>query len=93
MWWLATRRGWLRRPGAMVGTFLAGYGVARLIGEGFRQADAQFMTPDNPFGHVIRFSTGPEGWGLTMGQSLSLPMIAAGAAVLALAFARRARAA
>ncbi len=93
MWWLATRRGWLRRPGAMVGAFLAGYGVARLIGEGFRQADAQFIAPDNPFGHVIRFSTGPDGWGLTMGQSLSLPMIAAGAAVLAVAFARRARAA
>ena len=38
----------------MIGLFLAGYGLARVIVEGFRQADAQFVTPDNPFGHVLR---------------------------------------
>jgi phosphatidylglycerol:prolipoprotein diacylglycerol transferase len=93
LWWLALGRGWLRRPGATVGAFLAGYGAARLIGEGFRQADAQFTTPDNPFGHVVRFGAGPEAWGLTMGQTLSLPMLAAGLVVVAVAFARRPRAA
>jgi phosphatidylglycerol:prolipoprotein diacylglycerol transferase len=93
MWWLATRRGWLSRPGAMVGAFIGGYGVARLIGEGFRQADAQFMSTDNPFGHVIRFGSETGSWGLTMGQTLSLPMIAVGGALIAIAFGRRARAA
>jgi phosphatidylglycerol---prolipoprotein diacylglyceryl transferase len=91
IWWLATRRGWLGRPGAMVGAFVGGYGVARLIGEGFRQADAQFVSPDNPFGHVIRLGSEAGSLGLTMGQTLSLPMIAVGAAIIALAFARRAR--
>lgn len=76
------RRGWLKRPGAMIGVFLAGYGAARVVAEGFRQADAPFITAANPFGHVLRLGTGPEAWGLTMGQVLSLPMLAVGAAVL-----------
>ena len=83
------RRGWLKRPGAMIGVFLAGYGVARVVAEGFRQADAQFVTAANPFGHVVRLGTGPEAWGLTMGQVLSLPMVAVGVAVLL--WAHRAR--
>lgn len=80
--WLAYRRGALLVPGLVTGAFVTGYGVARFIGEGFRQADAQFVSPDNPFGHVIRFGTGPEAAGLTMGQALSLPMIAAGIALI-----------
>jgi phosphatidylglycerol:prolipoprotein diacylglycerol transferase len=76
------RRGWLKRPGAMIGVFVAGYGAARVIVEGFRQADAQFTGPDNPFGHVVRLGMGPDAWGLTMGQVLSLPMLAIGAAVI-----------
>ncbi|MFN3615698.1 MAG: prolipoprotein diacylglyceryl transferase [Rubrimonas sp.] len=82
MLWLALGRGWLRRPGAMVGVFLAGYGLARLIGEHFRQADAQFVSPANPFGHVIRLGAGPEAAGLTMGQTLSLPMLLIGVAII-----------
>ena len=84
---LATRAGALARPGRVFGLFLIGYALARVALEGFRQADAQFLTPDNPHGHVIRL--GAE-WGLTMGQSLSLPMLAVGVLLVALS-ARRAR--
>lgn len=76
---LAIRRGALAVRGRVIGLFLAGYGAARFFVEAFRQADAQFVTPGNPFGHVLRFGE----WGLTMGQSLSLPMLAAGLLTLA----------
>ena len=71
---LLVRRGGLARPGLALGVFLAGYGLARFVVEFFRQADAQFVTPDNPWGHVL----GGPVWGITMGQLLSLPMIAVG---------------
>ncbi len=77
---LAIRRGALARRGRVIGLFLAGYGLARVIVEGYRQADAQFLGPDNPFGHVLRLSGE---LGLTMGQILSLPMLAAGLMVIA----------
>ena len=73
--YLAFRTGALKRPGMLTGTFLAGYATARFIVEFFRLADEQFISPDNPLGHVIRFGGG---YGLTMGQVLSLPMFAAG---------------
>jgi phosphatidylglycerol:prolipoprotein diacylglycerol transferase len=60
---LARVLGVRERPGFLSGAFLAGYGVARMIGELFRQPDIQ-----------IGFLTG----GTTMGQWLSLPMIAFG---------------
>ena len=72
--WLAFRRRWLHTPGALTGVFLAGYGAARFLVEFFRQPDAQFVTTGNPLG--LAFQTG--GYGLTMGQALSLPMIAVG---------------
>ncbi|MDZ4136253.1 MAG: prolipoprotein diacylglyceryl transferase [Paracoccaceae bacterium] len=72
--WLVWRRGWLHRPGQVTGLFLAGYGAARFCVEFFRQPDAQFVTPGNPLG--LAFQTG--GYGLTMGQALSLPMLAVG---------------
>jgi len=93
MLWLALARGWLRTPGAMVGVFLAGYGGARAFVENFRQGDLQFVTPLNPHGHFWRFGEGPEALGLTMGQILSLPMLALGLALVARARARRPRAA
>lgn len=68
------RRGALRRPGLVLGVFVAGYGLSRFIVEFFRQADAQFITPDNPLGHVL----GGPVLGLSMGQLLSLPMILIG---------------
>ena len=40
-----------------------------------RQPDAQFVTEGNPLGLALHLG----GYGLTMGQILSLPMIAAGA--------------
>ncbi|PHK94959.1 prolipoprotein diacylglyceryl transferase [Pseudoroseomonas rhizosphaerae] len=58
------------RRGFTAGAFLAGYGVARVIGELFRQPDAQ-----------LGFLWG----GATMGQLLSVPMILAGLALMLLA--------
>ena len=56
------------RPGFIAGAFLFGYGIARIIGEFFRQPDAHL-------GFLFA--------GATMGQLLSLPMLAAGAWLMA----------
>lgn len=72
--WLAWRRGALKTPGVLMGTFFAGYGAVRFLVEFFRQPDAQFITPDNPLGLALQ--TG--GYGATMGQLLSIPMILIG---------------
>ena len=72
--WLVWRRGALKRPGMVTGVFLAGYGLARFIVEFFRQPDAQFVSLGNPLGLAWQIN----GYGLTMGQALSLPMIALG---------------
>lgn len=71
----AVRLGGLKRPGLVSGLFLTGYGVARTVGEHFRQPDAH-----------IGFLAG----GLTMGMLLSLPMIALGISFLAIAKRRAA---
>ena len=64
-----------RRPaGAVSGAFLVGYGVFRFSAEYFRE-------PDNFLGLPAL--------DLSMGQWLSLPMIAAGAGLLAWAYGRR----
>ena len=52
-----------RRPGYISGVFLLGYGIARVIGELFREPDPQ-----------LGFLIGP----ITMGQLLSVPMALAG---------------
>jgi phosphatidylglycerol:prolipoprotein diacylglycerol transferase len=52
------------RLGFVAGAFLAGYGIARMVGELFRQPDAQL-------GFLFA--------GLTMGQLLSIPMVLVGA--------------
>ncbi len=72
------RVGGLRRPGLAFGFFLFGYGLARMFVELFRVADAQFITPDNPLGHVL----GGPVIGLTMGQTLSVPMVLIGLALV-----------
>lgn len=71
---LAIRRGALRQPGRIFGIFLIGYGLIRIALEQFRQADGQFVSADNPAGHVLRLGE----WGLTMGQLLTLPMLLIG---------------
>ncbi len=83
--YLVWRRGWLARPGAVMGLFLAGYGAARFAVEFLRQPDAQFVTAGNPVGLALHIG----GYGLTMGQILSLPMLVAGLWFLARAFARK----
>ena len=68
------RADWLKTPGRVTGLFLAFYGLARFAVEFVRQPDAQFVTAGNPLGLAWQL----HGWGLTQGQALSLPMIAAG---------------
>lgn len=80
--WALMATGALKRPGLLLGVFLMGYGLCRAVVELFRQPDAQFAGPGNPLGLALQFGD----WGLTMGQILSLPMIAVG-----LWFALRAR--
>lgn len=72
--WLVWRKGWLSYPGRLAGLFFAGYGLARFVVEFFRQPDAQFVTEGNPLGLAWQMG----GIGLTMGQMLSLPMMAVG---------------
>ncbi|MEP5728310.1 MAG: prolipoprotein diacylglyceryl transferase [Sulfitobacter sp.] len=72
--WMAWRRGAFQYRGRMMGTFLAGYGIARFIVEFFRQPDAQFITEGNPLGLALHVS----GIGLTMGQLLCIPMMLIG---------------
>ena len=74
---LAIRMGGLRRPGLVGGLFTAGYGVVRFLVEFVREPDAQI---------------GLVGGVLTMGQFLSLPMVAAGLVLVALALRRPATA-
>jgi len=60
----AAERGGARRyPGILTGLFLAGYAVARMSGELFRQ-------PDSQLGFLI--------FGTTMGQLLSIPLLVGG---------------
>lgn len=72
VWWLALRRGALLRPGLVTGVFFMGYGSARFFVEFFRQWDPQL-------------SDLVAAYGITMGQILSLPMIAIGLALVVLA--------
>jgi len=72
--YLAYRRGWLKRSGASIGVFMAGYGAARFVVEFFRQPDAHFITDDNPLGLAWQIG----GVGITQGQALSIPMIVVG---------------
>ncbi len=72
--WLGWRRGWFKTPGRLMGLFLAGYGAARFVVELVRQPDQQFISDGNPLGLAVHIG----GYGLTMGQILSLPMIGIG---------------
>jgi phosphatidylglycerol:prolipoprotein diacylglycerol transferase len=65
------QRGTRRLPGIETGIFLIGYALARMSGELFRQPDAQLG---------FLFFIG--GFGVTMGQLLSIPVLIAGALII-----------
>lgn len=74
LFYMVFRGGALKRVGAATGVFFMGYGLSRFAVEFVRQPDAYFVSPGNPLG--LAFHVG--GIGLTMGQILTLPMIAVG---------------
>ena len=78
---LAFRFGALKKPWLLTAIFFMGYGLARFIVEFVRQPDAQFVTVGNELGLRLHI----DGYGLTMGQLLSLPMILAGLTVIIMA--------
>lgn len=61
--WLLMRGGALKRPGLVIGAFAAGYSIARIVCEFFREPDPQ-----------LGFLWG----GLTMGMLLSVPLLLTG---------------
>jgi phosphatidylglycerol---prolipoprotein diacylglyceryl transferase len=67
------RFGALKRPGLVLGAFIAIYGLARITGEHFREPDPQ-----------LGFLWG----GLTMGMILSVPMVIAGITIIVWAWRR-----
>ncbi len=83
VWVLVRRFQALQFPWLVTGVFLAIYGAARFTVEFWRVPDPQFLAL-HPQGHVLSLGE----FGLTMGQLLSLPMLALGVAVMALALRR-----
>ena len=71
---LAAKAGAFKRPGLLTGLFAIGYGFARYCIEFFRVPDPQFFSEDNPFGFAFRVGD----HGITMGQTLSIPMVILG---------------
>src|SRR3979490_1762667 len=71
---LMIRLGALKRPGLILGSFIAIYGLARIVGEFFREPDPQ-----------LGFLRG----GPPMGMLLSVPMIIAGAIIIVGAWRRK----
>ncbi|MGY3610576.1 prolipoprotein diacylglyceryl transferase [Bradyrhizobium sp. Leo121] len=69
------RMGALKRPGLVLGSFILIYGIARIIGEHFREPDPQ-----------LGFLWG----GPTMGMLLSVPMVIVGSIMVVMAWRRRA---
>lgn len=66
------------QPGKLTGVFLLGYGLSRFVVEFFRQPDSQLQWLANATG-------------LSMGQWLTVPMVALGVYLIVTAKARRAR--
>lgn len=76
LWFLFWKTDARYKPGLLVGSFMLGYGLFRFFVEYFREPDAHLGTLS---------------WGLTMGQTLSTTMIAAGLYFAASAAGRRRR--
>ncbi|KJZ19757.1 prolipoprotein diacylglyceryl transferase [Loktanella sp. S4079] len=81
---LAFRFNALKRSWLLTGVFFVGYGCARFLVEFLRQPDAQFQSAGNALGLALHYN----GYGLTMGQLLSLPMIIVGGIVVIAALRR-----
>jgi phosphatidylglycerol:prolipoprotein diacylglycerol transferase len=76
LWFLFWRTDARYQPGKLVGVFILGYGLIRTALETVRQPD--YGLENLP-------------WGLTMGQTLSVPMIVGGVYLIATAKGRRRR--
>ena len=76
LWFLFWKTEARYQPGKLVGTFLLGYGLSRFLVEMVRQPDAGLENL---------------GWGLTMGQTLTVPMIVGGIYLITTARGRRTR--
>jgi phosphatidylglycerol---prolipoprotein diacylglyceryl transferase len=76
LWFLFWKTDARYHPGKLVGWFILGYGISRFLVELVRQPDQGLE--DLP-------------WGLTMGQTLTVPMILGGLYLIATAKARRQR--
>ena len=76
LWFLFWKTEARYQPGKLVGTFLFGYGISRFLVELVRQ-------PDVGLEHLW--------WGLSMGQTLTVPMILGGLYLIATAKGRRER--
>ena len=76
LWFMFSRTGARYQPGKLVGTFALIYGLVRFALEWARNPDAGLENLS---------------WGLTMGQTLSLPLILGGAWLIATANSRRTR--
>jgi phosphatidylglycerol:prolipoprotein diacylglycerol transferase len=76
LWFLFWKTDARYQPGRLAGTFLLGYGLARFLVELVRQ-------PDEGLEHLA--------WGLSMGQTLTVPMILGGLYLIVTAKRRRRR--
>ena len=76
LWFLFWKTDARYQPGKLVGAFLLVYGLSRFLVELVRQ-------PDLGLEHLS--------WGLTMGQTLTVPMVLGGAWLIATAKRRRQR--
>jgi phosphatidylglycerol:prolipoprotein diacylglycerol transferase len=72
--------GALRRPGVITGMFLLIYGAGRYFVEFYRVPDPQFFSETNPYGFAYQYGE----FGVTMGQTLSIPMIVVGVSLILL---------
>ena len=77
LWWLFWKTDARWQPGKLAGSFALGYGISRFALEGVRQPDAGLENLS---------------WGLTMGQTLSLPLVIGGLYLILTAPGRRDRA-
>jgi phosphatidylglycerol:prolipoprotein diacylglycerol transferase len=76
LWFLFWKTEARYQPGKLVGTFLLGYGLSRFFVEFFRQPDVGLENLS---------------WGLSMGQTLTVPMILGGLYLIATSKGRRVR--